>query len=277
MTTFTFQGPDGKTHTSEGSTAQDAFEALQQKLGPSQQAPKSSGLGDLWDKALSYMPESTKEYARQLAPSWTHTNAGNSNPLKPADPNNMPNDAVNPVGHDTQLGTALAATGAGAAAAGALEGGGAAAATGARAAPGPGFQAKNPFQMPLRVTEGPPVVRGPGGKFQPNPMSGQPSGIAPTAPPSNAPNPWQGGPGTAPPPAPAPAPAPANPIAQAPPLPGTTPAQAQLIQQAVHGLPMGANPVGGLLGAGAKALGLGTAGAALAGGLGHGILKMLDY
>src|SRR5260221_4940260 len=76
--------------------------------------PADGGLSDIRAKAIAALPEHMQETARaalsQLAPSWQHNDASYS-PYRPAQPNNMPNDAINPVGTDTQMAAATAAAG----------------------------------------------------------------------------------------------------------------------------------------------------------------------
>lgn len=78
--------------------------------------PADHGLSDIREKAIAALPESMQDVARKalsgVAPSWTHNPASYS-PYKPANPNSMPNDAINPVGTDTQMVGATAAAGAG--------------------------------------------------------------------------------------------------------------------------------------------------------------------
>ena len=293
MPDFTFTDPGGQTHTitgPEGATREQAFNMLQLKLSsaPSHEEV-NQGLGSIRQRLLA-----------NLMPS---RNTSSYSPYKPADPNNMPNDAINPVGTDAQMGQAIATAGLGSI-------GGPRAnieipapppaapptppgpnpfqlpmrvtpgTPGIPAGPAPAPPGPNPFQLPMRVTpntQGMPPIRGPGGRFMPNPGANQPAGVAPTAPqPPPAQNPFQGGPAYRPaglaPASPQPPPAqnpfqsgpgsiPANPITEAPPLPGTTPQQATLLQQALHGA---ASHLGGHVGA--KVLG----------GMGaYGIAKML--
>ena len=277
MTDFTFTGPDGKSHVvtgPEGATQDQAFKILQQHLGaqpggaPGGALPviQDNGplshldispfggspggghpLGDLWSKALANLPQGIQDQARSLMPSWSH-NGPSYNPLRPADPRNMPNDAINPVGNDAQMvGATAAAGGMGGLAAGAraLQG-----APQPAPAPGPSVPSIQPPAPPVKPgpTPGPwgdhpapaPVIRGPGGKWMPNPEAQpQPAPAASPAPASGIPS---------------------NPITTAPPLPGTSPAQLQFLKQAV---PEGAGllghllggPVGGILGrAGTRAM-----------------------
>ena len=169
-------------------------------------------------------------------------NDSSYSPYKPADPQHMPNDAINPVGTDAQMRDAITTAGLGS-----IGGPRANIETPAPppAAP-PAPPGPNPFQLPMRVTpstQGMPAIRGPGGKFMPNPQANQPAGLAPTAPqPPPAQNPFQGGPGGVP----------SNPITNAPPLPGTSPEQMSYLKQAMaHGTGLGrlANPMANILGA----------------------------
>lgn len=117
MPKYTFQGPDGQKHTiegPEGSSPEDAFKILQQHLGgegrpaaSAQPQPQQGGQGDYHSKLSSALDTAMKA----LLPSWEH-NKSSYSPYKPAQPGNMPNDAINPVGNDAQLATALGAAGA---------------------------------------------------------------------------------------------------------------------------------------------------------------------
>ena len=201
-------------------------------LKPTGGAPggaQPSGLGDLWSKALANLPEGVRSQAASLMPSWGH-NDKSYNPLRPADPANMPNDAINPVGTDAQMAAAIAATGLGSKLLAPKP-----AAPAPYGSMTPGAGPPTPPAGPYGTMQpggppAPPVIRGPGGRWQPNPAAQQQSGI------------------------------PSNPITTAPPLPGTSPAQAQFLQKVIPG---GAGllghaiggPIGGLLGhAGARAL-----------------------
>ncbi len=102
MPDFTFQGPGGKQVTvtgPAGATREQAIQILNQHLGEQPQQPIDKN--DYYSK-LSGMLDGLQQ---QLAPSWNHNNASYS-PYKPAQPGNMPNDAINPVGNDTQMATA---------------------------------------------------------------------------------------------------------------------------------------------------------------------------
>ena len=204
-------------------------------LKPTGGAPggaQPSGLGDLWSKALANLPEGVRQQAASLMPSWGH-NDKSYNPLRPADPNNMPNDAINPVGNDAQMvGAAASAGGLGvpAAAVRALAGAPKPAAPAPPAGPSPVPQIAAPAPPPTMVKPGPtqgpwgtapapaPVIRGPGGKWMPNPAAQpQPAAAAPTPAPAQS----------------TPSGIPSNPITTAPPLPGTSPAQLQFLQKVV--------------------------------------------
>ncbi len=125
MPQFKFEGPDGKQHTiegPEGATEREAFQHLQAQLGGGQKAAPQD---DYRSKLSAALDTATKA----LAPSWSHNDKSYS-PYKPAQPGRMPDDAVNPVGNDAQMVTALGA----AQAAGGVAGGlGAARAAGAAA------------------------------------------------------------------------------------------------------------------------------------------------
>lgn len=287
MTDFTFTGPDGKSHVvtgPEGATQDQAFKILQQHLasqpGGAPGGAQPSGLGDLWSKALANLPEGVRSQAAALIPSWSH-NDPSYNPLRPADPRNMPNDAINPVGNDAQMvGATAAAGGMGGLAAGARALAGAPTPAPTPPPPGPSVPsvaapAPPPAMIKPGPTQGPwgtapapaPVIRGPGGKWMPNPAA-QPQPAPAASPAPVATPPTQPGHMSAanyrqqmglPPPGSDPA-IPSNPITTAPPLPGTSPAQLQFLKQAV---PEGAGllghllggPVGGILGrAGTRAM-----------------------
>ncbi len=105
MPRFTFQGPDGQKHTIEGpedATKEQAFQQLQQHLGGQQQPAD--------DSYQSKLTAAMNTAMKALAPSWEHNKPG-YNPLTPADPNNMPNDAVNSVGTDAQMTAAIPGAG----------------------------------------------------------------------------------------------------------------------------------------------------------------------
>jgi len=117
---YTFEGPGGQRHTiegPEGSTPEEAFKILQQHLGQAQ-APAASPANDYRSKLTDALNVAMKA----LAPSWEH-NGPSYSPYKPAQPGNMPNDAINPVGNDAQMTAALGAAGAARLGAGALAGG----------------------------------------------------------------------------------------------------------------------------------------------------------
>ena len=145
--------------------------------------PADHGLSDIREKAIAALPESMQDVARKalsgVAPSWTHNPASYS-PYKPANPNSMPNDAINPVGTDTQMVGATAAAGAGSVGARML----ARATEGAPPGPIPGIARPPPMpaeapapnfprgvspENPVNLQPPSPVIRGPGGQWQPNP------------------------------------------------------------------------------------------------------------
>ncbi len=98
-----FTDPSGQQHTlegPEGSTRDEAFKVLQGQLGGQQQKQPAD------DSYQSKLTAAMNTAMKALAPSWEHNKPG-YNPLKPADPKNMPNDAVNPVGTDAQMAAAL--------------------------------------------------------------------------------------------------------------------------------------------------------------------------
>ncbi len=99
MPQFTFEGPDGQRHTVEGpqgATHEDAFKILQGQIGA---APASNDYHSQLSGALNAA-------IKALAPSWNHNDPSYS-PFKPAQPGNMPNDAINPVGTDAQMAAAI--------------------------------------------------------------------------------------------------------------------------------------------------------------------------
>ncbi len=113
---YTFEGPDGQRHTiegPEGSSSGEAFKILQGHLGgagPAQGAnatPQPAPADDYRSKLSGALDAALKA----LAPSWEHNKPGYS-PYKPAQPGNMPNDAVNPVGNDAQMTAAIPGAGA---------------------------------------------------------------------------------------------------------------------------------------------------------------------
>ncbi len=104
MPQFTFEGPNGQQHTIEGppgATKEQAFGMLQQHLGQPQ--PQAAAPADDYHSQLS---GALNAAMKALAPSWNHNDASYS-PYKPAQPGNMPNDAVNPVGTDAQMTAAI--------------------------------------------------------------------------------------------------------------------------------------------------------------------------
>ncbi len=101
-----FVDPSGQKHTlegPEGSSRDEAFKVLQGQLGGQQQPAD--------DSYQSKLTAAMNTAMKALAPSWEHNKPG-YNPLKPADPNNMPNDAVNSVGTDAQMTAAIPGAGA---------------------------------------------------------------------------------------------------------------------------------------------------------------------
>ena len=120
MPEFTFKAPDGQLHTikgPEGATKEQAFQMLQQHLGQGQSAPQPSAAESYHSKLTDALNVAMKA----LAPSWEH-NSSSYSPYKPAQPGNLPNDAINPVGNDAQMVAALGAAGAARVGAGALAG-----------------------------------------------------------------------------------------------------------------------------------------------------------
>ena len=109
MPQFTFEDPSGQRHTiegPEGATKEQAFQILQQHLGSGgQQAAPAPG-SDYHAKLSGALDAAMKH----LAPSWSHNDPSYS-PYKPAQPGNMPNDAVNPVGTDAQMAAAIPGAG----------------------------------------------------------------------------------------------------------------------------------------------------------------------
>ena len=249
MTTYTITGPDGKDYSMDGpagATQEQVIAQISKNMpqaltpqaampqpkpgGASEGTQQHSDLGDLWNKAISNLPPGAQKYAASLAPSWSH-NPPSYSPYKPAQPGNMPNDAINPVGTDAQMVGATAAAGgmSGLAAAGQnLQ---------ARAqanapppgpsvpsvAPPPPLVKPGPTQGPWGIAPAPaPVIRGPGGRWQPNPAAQPQPAPAPTPPAIHS-----------------------NPVTAAPPLPGTSPQQLELLRQAMH---VGGHMLGGPVG-----------------------------
>ena len=116
MTTYTVTGPDGKDYSIDGpaGATQEQVVAQIQKNMPTGGAhggvQPPSGLGDLWNRALSNLPQTVQKQAAALLPAWGHNDPSYS-PYKPAQPDNMPNDAINPVGNDAQMVGATVAAG----------------------------------------------------------------------------------------------------------------------------------------------------------------------
>ncbi len=110
MPQFTFEDPSGQRHTiegPEGASKEQAFQTLQQHLGQGQQQAAPSPADDYRSKLSGALDTAMKA----LAPSWEHNKPGYS-PYKPAQPGNMPNDAVNPVGTDAQATVGIPGAGA---------------------------------------------------------------------------------------------------------------------------------------------------------------------
>ncbi len=139
-----FTDPSGQQHTlegPEGSTRDEAFKVLQGQLGGQQQKQQPAD-----DSYQSKLTAAMNTAMKALAPSWEHNKPG-YNPLKPADPKNMPNDAVNPVGTDAQMAAAL---GGSQAAGGAMGGLAAMSKLPPRPRPAPPQQPVNMGQMPTQ-------------------------------------------------------------------------------------------------------------------------------
>ena len=285
MTTYTITGPDGKDYSMDGpagATQEQVIAQISKNMpqaltpqaampqpkpgGASEGTQQHSDLGDLWNRAISNLPPGAQKYAASLAPSWSH-NPPSYSPYKPAQPGNMPNDAINPVGTDAQMvGATAAAGGMGGLAAGAK-------ALQDRAAanapppppPGPSVPSVAPTPPPPPLvkpgpTQGPwgtapapaPVIRGPGGKWMPNPAAQPQPAPAASPAPMAAPSTQPGHMSAAnyrqqmglPPPGSDPA-IPPNPVTAAPPLPGTSPQQLELLRQAMH---VGGHMLGGPVG-----------------------------
>lgn len=102
MTTYTITGPDGKDYSIDGPAGQTQ-EQVVAKIQEHQQPANDyhSKLNDALGVAV-----------KALAPSWSH-NAPSYSPYKPAQPGNMPNDAINPVGTDAQMTAAIPGAGIG--------------------------------------------------------------------------------------------------------------------------------------------------------------------
>ncbi len=105
MTTYTITGPDGKDYSIDGPAGQSQEQVVAKIQGL--QGKSGSVDKDSYYSKLSGMLDGLQ---KQLAPSWEHNKPGYS-PYTPAQPGNMPNDAINPVGNDAQF--AAAGSGAG--------------------------------------------------------------------------------------------------------------------------------------------------------------------
>ncbi len=99
MTTYTITGPDGKNYSIDGPAGQSQEQVIA-KIQEHQQPDYHDQLGNALGVAM-----------KALAPSWEHNKPGYS-PYTPAQPGNMPNDAVNPVGNDAQMTAAIPGAGA---------------------------------------------------------------------------------------------------------------------------------------------------------------------
>ena len=203
--------PSGTTHPAPQIGIPSGPQNQRNTAQPDQVAPSAQEPTSLWEKALSQLPPEIQKQAASLVPNWNHNTSAYS-PYKPAQPGQMPNDAINPVGTDAQMGAGIAATGA------ALVGSKMLARAEAGAPPGPipppaspvapagpptvpqigGMVKPGPTQGPWGTAPAPaPVIRGPGGRFQPNPEAQPQPAPAATPYPASAPVPQ------APPPAPA--------------------------------------------------------------------------
>jgi len=96
--------------------AENEFDQFIPKAEVEPTGAQDGGLKDIQEKAIAALPDHMQETARSalsaVAPTWSHNPASYS-PYKPADPQNMPNDAINPVGTDAQMVGAAALAGAG--------------------------------------------------------------------------------------------------------------------------------------------------------------------
>lgn len=124
--------------------------------------PDAGGQSSLRDRALNSLPPELREYARKaLSPADLEGqhNPPSYSPLKPADPNNMPNDAINPVGTDAQMTAGLGAAGA------MMRGLGSIPRPAPATPPGPSVPQTGGGTVPSAA----PTLRGPGGQMQANP------------------------------------------------------------------------------------------------------------
>lgn len=166
-------------------------------------------------------------------PNTAPPNDSSYSPYKPADPQHMPNDAINPVGTDEQMRQAILLAGALRGAMPKPQPAAMPALPAPAAAPPPNMPPVNMSQMPTQMSKGMEWAQNMGQAPGATPRAGIPTSGGAPIPPST------------------PSGIPANPITTAPPLPGTDPTQAALLQAAVHG---GAHMLG--LGHFAKMLGL---------------------
>ncbi len=148
MTTYTITGPDGKDYSIDGPAGQ----SQEQVVAKIQEHQKPVDRDAYYGK-LSGMLDSLQ---RQLAPSWEHNKPGYS-PYTPAQPGNMPNDAINPVGNDAQFAAAGSGAGIGRLAANIPQ----------RPQPAPPQPPVNMNQMPTDSSFGAQMARNTGGAPQP--------------------------------------------------------------------------------------------------------------
>ncbi len=110
MTTYSIDGPDGKTYSIDGPPGAKQEDVIAQIQKAQQSQPSAGGLRD---RALNSLPPELREYAQKaLSQLGGQQNAPGYSPYKPAQPGSMPNDAINPVGTDAQMTAGLGAAGA---------------------------------------------------------------------------------------------------------------------------------------------------------------------
>ena len=195
--------------------AHDSSPKWESTEAPSWAAPSheevNQGLGSIRQRLIANLNSDFPSYNKATAPQPRPT--PNGSPYQPADPQHMPNDAINPVGSDAQMQQAIMMAGS---LRGALPKPQPAALPALPAptpTPPPNVPPVNMAQMPTQMSKAMEWAQNMGTAPGTTPKGGFPtSGGAPTTPSI-----------------------PVNPITSAPPLPGTDPMQAALLNAAVHG------------------------------------------